>query len=94
MAEKKRLLVTVGDRGRRACERLAAASGKPLATVVGELVDEAAPMLEALASSMEAMREKKGDAYRAVSLALAKTQLSAAQLAVDLHGVKGMKGRK
>lgn len=83
--QAKRLLVTVNPRGRLAAEKLARASGKAVSTVIGELLDEAAPMLEALADTLDGLRSKKNDAYRSVALALAETQLNAAQMSVDLH---------
>jgi hypothetical protein len=59
-----------------------------MSTVAGELIDEAAPMLESLANAAESVKAKKSDAYHAVALALAETQLQSSQLAVDFHAQK------
>jgi len=83
------MLVTVSAKGRAAVSALADATNKPMATVVGELIEEAAPMLHALAEAAQGVRTQKADAYRSVALALAQTQMHAAQLSVELHGGKG-----
>ena len=98
MVRTQRVMISVSPKGRKALERLAIATGKPMSTVAGELIEEAAPMLEALASAAESVKAKKADAYQSVSQALAETQLRSAQLAVDFHNscvpTRRPKGRK
>jgi hypothetical protein len=85
MQRSERIMISVTPRGKKALTRLAKATSKPISTVAGELIDEAAPMLESLANAAESVKEKKGDAYRAVALALAESQLQSSQLSVDFH---------
>lgn len=82
---RERVLVSLTARGRQAAMALGKATGKPVATIIGDMVEEAAPMLESLARAAEEMKSKRGNLYGSLAVALAEAQVSAANTALDLH---------
>jgi predicted DNA-binding protein len=81
----KRFMISMSPDARAALGRLSEATGKPMVTLVGELLDEAVPMLNALADAAMSVREKKADAYATVAAAMADAQVRAAQVSLDFH---------
>lgn len=73
---------------------LGKATGKPVATVIGDMVEEAAPMLESLARAAEEMKAKRGNLYGTLAVALAEAQVTAANTALDLHQTAHKVGKR
>lgn len=70
---KPRLQVTLTPRSRDAIARVAAVQGRPASKIVAEVLDEATPVLEQLANTMEALKDAaasiKGSVVRRLSTA-------------------------
>lgn len=85
MRRTARFMLSLTPRTRKALDRLARATNRPMTTCAAEILDEAAPMIETLAKVAEDITAKKAGAYQSVAVALAESQLRAAQLNVDFH---------
>jgi predicted DNA-binding protein len=59
-----RVQVTLSPEGMVLLERLAKATGEPKATLLGELIEEAMPALEATVKAIEMVREQPREAQR------------------------------
>lgn len=85
--------VTPSEQGYRLLQELSGLTGKAPATIVRELLDEAAPALETTIEAFRAIRDRPEQAQAAVSRLAAQAHAVIAQATLDLDTDK-KPGRK
>ena len=90
-----RVQVTLTPEGMALLDRFAKATGQAKATLLGELIEEALPALEATVKAIELVREQPREAQRLMTNFGAKAvgQLTQAQLELDDLVTKSIDGR-
>jgi hypothetical protein len=83
---KARLQVVTNPRVRTALERISAATGNSLGTIVREMIEEALPALEEMATALEAVPVSPGAALARMSRALELASADARQMGLELKG--------
>ena len=84
-AARPRMHVTPSESTYRLLQEVSRLTGKPPATIVRELLDEAAPALEATVAALTMLKTRPREAQAAINryAAQAMTQLGQAQLDLD-----------
>ena len=92
---EKRVVVTPSERTRLLLAEVSKAMGKPKATIVRELLDEAAPVLETMLEAMRLLETRPKAAREAMSRLATSSihQLTQAQLDLDT-AMRKRPGRK
>lgn len=75
-----RILLTVKPDTMEMLRRAAEPMGKPVATLVSEILDEARPVIEGMARAVEFAKGQRVEAFDHLAETLAETQVKAAQL--------------
>lgn len=92
-AARPRMHVTPSEKGYRLLQELSKLTGQAPATIVRELLDEAAPALEMTIEAARAIHERPQHAQAAVARMAAQAHLTIAQASLDLNNDK-KPGRK
>lgn len=69
---------------RSALERISAATGQRMGTIVREFLEEALPALESMADALEMVPKSPGEALARMSRTLSEATANAQQLGLDL----------
>lgn len=85
-ATSPRICITMNDETHAALKRLSAVQGRPLASVIREMLDDAAPTVDALADSMEALKAAEASARAGIAGTLSEV---AHELEPHLTGILG-----
>lgn len=83
-AARPRMHVTPTEETYHLLVRLATLTGKPHATIVRELLDEAAPALRMTVDALETLKDRPREARAAVARLAAEAHREIAQITLDL----------
>lgn len=81
----KRLQVVTIPPVRAALERVSAASGVAMGTIVREFLEESLPALESMADALEMVPKSPGEALARMSRTLEETTANARQMGLELE---------
>ena len=84
-SEKPRMMLTLNPETKSELDRFSAATGKPAATFVTEILDQSLPYIRQLADAAEAAKEKRAEALDMLMAPLAEQQVKAGQFALKFH---------
>lgn len=90
---RKRLLFTPSDGLLKLLEELAELSGSPTATVAGDLLEEALPVIRGQLDAMRAIRDRPGQMEAYLSAYANQSIHEIAQTVMELKPQHGNKGR-
>lgn len=95
-AARPRMHVTPSEQGYRLLQELSKLTGKAPATIVRELLDEAAPAMESTVEAFRILRDRPEQSQAAVArlAANAHAQIAQATLALNTDKKPGRKPRK
>lgn len=85
-ATSPRLCITINDEAHGALKRLASIQGRPLASVIRELLEDAAPTVDQIATSIAALKAAEASARAGIAGTLAEV---ADELQPHLTGILG-----
>ena len=92
--EKPRITISVTPATKAVLDRLQKVANKPASTFIAEVINEAAPLFDAMALAIEQSNEKKSEAFETLAGVLAQSQVGAAQLQLNIHNARGDAARK
>ncbi len=87
-SEKPRLMLTLTPEVKASLEAFTAATGKPSATFISEILEQAVPLIEQLTEAALAAKGQRAEALDMLLRPLAQTQIEAGQLALKLHDAR------
>ncbi|MCR6497401.1 hypothetical protein LJB71_15080 [Thermomonas sp. S9] len=94
-AARPRMHVTPSESVHALLRELSQLTGKPPATIVREMLDEAAPALEMAVQAFRALHRRPQEAQAAIARMAAKAHQTIAQATLDLDKAsEGKRGRK
>lgn len=83
-AKRPRMHITPSEQGYRLLQELSKLTGKAPATIVRELLDEAAPALETTIDAFRLLRDRPDQSQAAVARLAAQAHAAIAQATLDL----------
>lgn len=85
-ATSPRICITMSEEAHKALKRLSAVQGRPLSSLIREMLDDAAPTVDQLATSMEALKAAQASAKAGIAGTLSEV---ADELQPHLQGILG-----